>query len=238
MNTLLVILLVWLIGGVLCVILSVWFIQTHEEELKDEIFGCIPPPVKWAVIFIMLFFGPLVLLLTVCVPLPEMLASGVHSYLVMPMIVGAELIGALSFGDTSAPLSPDHLGIAQEAATQVALALSQARLHEPVIPPPHRRRSPPRLPRAADSGAPPSAAPRRRPDSWGHPIRHRRPVVQSTQIEDEIAWTSLTWDTPRLRQRTCHVDRIDRRNRLPGPLHCQATYSVGPSAPLLPSTPE
>jgi hypothetical protein len=71
MNTVIVIFLIWLILGVLCVILSLWFMKTREEELKDEIFGCIPPPVRWGVIFIMLFFGPLVLLWSVCEAIRE-----------------------------------------------------------------------------------------------------------------------------------------------------------------------
>ena len=70
MNTFLVILLVWLILGVSCVIFTLWFMRTREQQLMDEIpefqiFTCVPPPAKWAVIFIMLLFGPLVLLWSV-----------------------------------------------------------------------------------------------------------------------------------------------------------------------------
>ncbi len=68
-------------------------------------------------------------------PSPEvdaLLASGVHVYVVVPMIAEGELIGALSFGGASAPLSPEQVSIAQEAATQFAIALAQARLHEQV----------------------------------------------------------------------------------------------------------
>src|SRR5207245_10328517 len=68
-------------------------------------------------------------------PGPEvdaLLASGVHAYVVAPMIAGGELIGALSFGGAPLPLSTEQLSIAQEAATQFAIALAQARLHERV----------------------------------------------------------------------------------------------------------
>ena len=68
-------------------------------------------------------------------PGPEaeaLLASGVHAYVVVPMIAGGELIGALSFGGESLPLSPDQLAVAREAAAQFAIALAQARLHERV----------------------------------------------------------------------------------------------------------
>jgi PAS domain S-box-containing protein len=66
-------------------------------------------------------------------PGPEvdaLLASGVHVYLVVPMIAGEELIGALSFGGASAPFSTEQVTIAQEAAAQFAIALAQARLYE------------------------------------------------------------------------------------------------------------
>src|SRR5579862_7456315 len=66
-------------------------------------------------------------------PSPEvaaLLASGVHAYVVVPMIAEGELIGALSFGGASAPLSTEQLAIAREAASQFAIALAQARLHE------------------------------------------------------------------------------------------------------------
>ena len=61
-----------------------------------------------------------------------LLASGVQAYVVVPMIAGGELIGALSFGGASAPLSTEQVSIAQEAATQFAIALAQAQLHERV----------------------------------------------------------------------------------------------------------
>jgi signal transduction histidine kinase len=68
-------------------------------------------------------------------PGPEaeaLLASGVQAYVVVPMIAGNVLIGALSFGGESLPLSEDQLAVAREAAAQFAIALAQARLHERV----------------------------------------------------------------------------------------------------------
>ena len=65
-------------------------------------------------------------------PSPEvdaLLASGVHVYMVVPMIVGGELIGALSFGGAPGPFPPEQVSIAQEAAMQFAIAIAQARLH-------------------------------------------------------------------------------------------------------------
>jgi PAS domain S-box-containing protein len=59
-------------------------------------------------------------------------ASGVTTYAVVPMIARGELIGALSFGGSSAPVSGEQIGIAQEVATQFAIALTQARLLERV----------------------------------------------------------------------------------------------------------
>jgi light-regulated signal transduction histidine kinase (bacteriophytochrome) len=61
-----------------------------------------------------------------------LLASGVHVYMVMPMIAGGELIGALSFGGAPGPFPAEQVSIAQEAATQLAIAIAQARLHERV----------------------------------------------------------------------------------------------------------
>ncbi len=68
-------------------------------------------------------------------PSPEvdaLLASGVHAYAVVPMIAEGELIGALSLGGASLPLSTEQVSVAREAATQFAIALAQARLHERV----------------------------------------------------------------------------------------------------------
>ncbi len=61
-----------------------------------------------------------------------LLASGIRVYVVVPMIAGGELIGSVSFGDPTGPFSPEKISIAQEAATQLAIALVQARLHERV----------------------------------------------------------------------------------------------------------
>jgi signal transduction histidine kinase len=68
-------------------------------------------------------------------PGPEveaLLASGVHAYMAVPMIAGGELIGALSFGGERNSFSIDQIAIAQEVATQLAIAIAQARLFERV----------------------------------------------------------------------------------------------------------
>jgi signal transduction histidine kinase len=62
-----------------------------------------------------------------------LLASGVHEYMVVPMIVGGELIGSVSFGGERGQRFPaEQVGIAQEVATQLAIAVAQARLLERV----------------------------------------------------------------------------------------------------------
>ena len=64
-------------------------------------------------------------------PGPEvdaLLASGVHAYMAIPMIAGGELIGALSFGGEQAAFPPEQMKIATEAAAQIAIAITQARL--------------------------------------------------------------------------------------------------------------
>lgn len=58
----------------------------------------------------------------------SLIASGVRSYTVVPMIVNGELIGALSFGGVSEWLSSEQLGIAREVGTQFAISISQARM--------------------------------------------------------------------------------------------------------------
>jgi signal transduction histidine kinase len=68
-------------------------------------------------------------------PSPEtraLLASGVRVYMVVPMIVGDDLIGSVSFGGDQAQFSVEQVGIAQEVATQLAIGITQARLHEQV----------------------------------------------------------------------------------------------------------
>jgi signal transduction histidine kinase len=61
-----------------------------------------------------------------------LLASDVHVYMVMPMIAGGGLIGALSFGGAVDDFPPEQLNIAREVATQLAIAIAQARLHDAV----------------------------------------------------------------------------------------------------------
>lgn len=61
-----------------------------------------------------------------------LLASGVRVYMVVPMIAGGELIGAISFGGEQADFSPEQMDIAKETATQLAIAITQARLLERV----------------------------------------------------------------------------------------------------------
>ncbi|HYM83920.1 MAG TPA: GAF domain-containing protein, partial [Candidatus Dormibacteraeota bacterium] len=66
-------------------------------------------------------------------PSPEaeaLLSSGVHVYMVVPMITAGELIGAVSFGGDQAQFPDEQVSIAREVATQLAIALGQARLVE------------------------------------------------------------------------------------------------------------
>ncbi len=68
-------------------------------------------------------------------PSPEttaLLASDVHTYMVVPMIAGGELIGAVSFGGPRGDFPAEQVDIAREVAAQLAIALAQARLHERV----------------------------------------------------------------------------------------------------------
>jgi PAS domain S-box-containing protein len=57
-----------------------------------------------------------------------LLASGVHFYMVVPMLAGGELLGALSFGGRSRAFPPEQVNIVREVAAQLAIAISQARL--------------------------------------------------------------------------------------------------------------
>ena len=59
-----------------------------------------------------------------------LLASGVLNYMAVPMIVGGELIGALSFGGDSPDFPEEQAEIAGEVAAQLAIAVSHARLHD------------------------------------------------------------------------------------------------------------
>jgi signal transduction histidine kinase len=61
-----------------------------------------------------------------------LLASGVLTYMAVPMIVGDELIGALSFGGEAADFPEDKVEIAREVAAQLGIAVSHARLYERV----------------------------------------------------------------------------------------------------------
>jgi PAS domain S-box-containing protein len=57
-----------------------------------------------------------------------LLAGGVSEYMVVPMIAGGELIGGLSFGGAPGQFPREQVGIAQEVATQLAIAIAQTRL--------------------------------------------------------------------------------------------------------------
>jgi len=57
-----------------------------------------------------------------------LLASDVGVYMVVPMRAGGELLGALSFGGASDAFTAEQLNIAEEVATQLAIAMFQARL--------------------------------------------------------------------------------------------------------------
>ncbi|HEY6863327.1 MAG TPA: ATP-binding protein [Burkholderiales bacterium] len=58
-----------------------------------------------------------------------LLASGVETYMAVPMIAGGELIGALSFGgERGATFPAEQVRVAREVATQLAIAIAQARL--------------------------------------------------------------------------------------------------------------
>ncbi|PYM93063.1 MAG: hypothetical protein DME04_13540 [Candidatus Rokuibacteriota bacterium] len=61
-----------------------------------------------------------------------LLASDVRMYMVVPMIAHGELIGSVSFGGPSGEFPPEQVGIAREAATQLAIAIVQTRLQERV----------------------------------------------------------------------------------------------------------
>ncbi len=65
-------------------------------------------------------------------PGPEvdaLLHSGVHVYMAVPMIAGGELIGALSFGGELQQFPAEQVNVAREVATQLAIAITQARLY-------------------------------------------------------------------------------------------------------------
>src|SRR6266481_4090038 len=60
----------------------------------------------------------------------SLLASGVHLYMVVPMIAAGELIGSVSFGGDQEHFPEEQISVAREVATQLAIALGQARLVE------------------------------------------------------------------------------------------------------------
>jgi signal transduction histidine kinase/ActR/RegA family two-component response regulator len=60
----------------------------------------------------------------------SLLASGVHLYMVVPMIAAGELIGSVSFGGDQETFPEEQISIAREVANQLAIALGQARLVE------------------------------------------------------------------------------------------------------------
>ena len=65
-------------------------------------------------------------------PGPEvdaLLKSGVHVYMAIPMIAGGDLIGAVSFGGETPYFPAEQVNLAREVATQLAIAISQARLY-------------------------------------------------------------------------------------------------------------
>jgi len=57
-----------------------------------------------------------------------LLASDVQVYMVVPMIAGGELLGALSFGGRSRTFPLEQVNIVREVAAQLAIAIAQARL--------------------------------------------------------------------------------------------------------------
>jgi len=77
--------------------------------------------------------GELQTLVTAALPRgPEvdaLLGSGVDVYMVVPMLALGELIGGLSFGGAPGQFSAEQVGMAQEVAAQLAIAITHARLH-------------------------------------------------------------------------------------------------------------
>jgi len=62
-----------------------------------------------------------------------LLAAGLGVYMVVPMLVAGELIGSISVCHETGPFAQEIVAIAQEVATQLGIAIAQARLHEQVI---------------------------------------------------------------------------------------------------------
>ena len=61
-----------------------------------------------------------------------LLKSGVHEYMVVPMIANGELIGGLSFGGAPGQFSAEQIGMAREVAAQLAIGIAHTRLYERV----------------------------------------------------------------------------------------------------------
>jgi signal transduction histidine kinase/ActR/RegA family two-component response regulator len=61
-----------------------------------------------------------------------LLDAGLKVYAVVPMLMAGELIGSVSVCDETGPFPPERIRIAEEMATQLAIAIGQARLHERV----------------------------------------------------------------------------------------------------------
>jgi GAF domain-containing protein len=59
-----------------------------------------------------------------------LLAEGIHTYMVIPLVTGRGLVGSLNFGGiASGRVAPEHLAIARTVATQLAIVIEQARTH-------------------------------------------------------------------------------------------------------------
>jgi len=68
-------------------------------------------------------------------PGPEvdgLMRSGVHHYMVVPMIASGELIGGLSFGGEPSQFSIEQIDMAREVAAQLAIGIAHHRLYERV----------------------------------------------------------------------------------------------------------
>ena len=63
-------------------------------------------------------------------PVEALLTSGVHVYMVVPMIAGDELIGGLSFGGAPREFPPEQIVVAREVAAQLAIAIAHMRLRD------------------------------------------------------------------------------------------------------------
>ena len=142
-------------------------------------------------------------------PSPEtdaLLASGVLVYMVVPMIVGDQLIGSVSFGGEQEHFPEEQVSIAREVATQLAIALVQARLLEQVKR--HARssrggwRSAPASSKRPTASSRPSPIPcrtisRRRCAAW--PASPRRSRRTTREPLDDMGRRFLAGSAPRPR---------------------------------------